>query len=86
VPAVAAVARSGGREHHLAVGQKVDRPLGGHVDHDGAIDMAEAQRESGQSEDRKSGDLHVGKTAQQARIRLSRLEPCPTRLRRALVR
>ena len=61
----------GGETGHLAVGQQVDRPPAGHVDHDAAVDVAAAQREVVDPEDRNSRDLHVGKTPQQAQQAVS---------------
>ena len=56
----------GGEGRHLAVGQQVNRPPGGHVDHDAAVDVAAAQREVVDPEHRKSRDLHVRKNPEQA--------------------
>ena len=61
----------GGETGHLAVGQQVDRPPAGHVDHDAAVDVAAAQREVVDPEDRNSRDRHVGKTPQQAQQAVS---------------
>jgi hypothetical protein len=57
----------GGEGRHLAVGQQVDRPPGGHVDHDAAIDAAPAQCEVVDPEHRKGRDLHVRKAPEQAK-------------------
>ena len=61
----------GGEGRHLAVGQQVDRPPAGHVDHDAAVDVAAAQREVVDPEHREGRDLHVRQAPEQAQQAVS---------------
>ena len=60
-----------GETRHLPVGQQVHRPPAGHVDHDAALDVAAAQCEVVDPEDRNSRDRHVRKIPEQAQQAVS---------------